>query len=231
MTTIILNTAAGDPLEISIDQNGKQSVSYDTAKPLDPPEFDHLITRTMFDEIVKLRGELRDGFAGIPAQDEKRANSLKNAPSEIQTNFTAVLTDIAEGVNAIAQHLRESEAPTRASIDAERAWEFAMMAAIGEDGIASVVEAIRKLKNEHKAATIASSTFRCRAEGLQRDLDRSKAQLTYTGTVAGLLRDLLEATSEYSKASFVGRAIAMRKIRKIEAEIDALPPYREGDAT
>lgn len=95
---------------------------------------------------------------------ENPANSLKNAPSQKQVNFTAdaidcfwnaaigaahhkddykvtaVVSCIAEGIHAIAQHLRESEAPAPKAIDAECAWEAAMMAAIGADDIVPSLE-------------------------------------------------------------------------------------------
>jgi hypothetical protein len=60
-----------------------------------------------------------------------------------------------------------------ASHAAEMAWERAMMAAIGEDGIKSVSEAIAKLKAERDELLAALETFRCSLY-FERNTDQAK---------------------------------------------------------
>lgn len=141
----------------------------------------------------------------------------------------AVVCCIAEGVQAVANRLSEAPAPSHEMIEAERGWEVAMMAAIGEDGIGSVTEAILKLKAEKNAAELAQGIQKKRADGLQRDLDLTSAKLKRTRGIVDLMHRANDAMSDYLNGGFFARAIAVREFKKIEAEIDAMPPEAKGE--
>ena len=72
-------------------------------------------------------------------------------PSHIGKDHEEVVIELAGHVLSLQQKLNKTNELANAYNEAEMAWEKAMMAAIGEDGVGSVSKAIAALKAERDA--------------------------------------------------------------------------------